>query len=136
MGLLLLLEVLFPVASVDQCDRGLRELIEIVQAAQIDDHLVGSGAWVGKGVNAAVTAELMAGDIFVELIELQIILTAEQAKPILGHALVHGAFFGADRTVAARDLRRIQIGLKSDSTAMAAAVIGLHPRSFMVRVTS
>ena len=90
-----------------------------------------------EGVDAAVAAELVVRDPFVELVEYERVLARGKPEALGRDAVKECALLVADRAVALGDLvDAIRVDLEADEPAMATAVIGVHALILRIRDTN
>src|SRR5215207_9773942 len=121
-----------PVAAVETFRRE-RQRAEIVEAAGVDVDLVRVRTRHVERMNAARPAEMMLGDLGVELVSREIGFTLQQLELFARHDQVPDAFLGADRTIADRYTAEIGRDAETHPAAVASAVKGLRHRSLDMR---
>ena len=80
------------------------------------------------GVDPTNAAEIVLGDLCVPLVQAELVLTANNTKPIQGDSSHQSAFAAANGAVAAPYVLVVvdQVNLESDSFAMTRACNGVH----------
>src|SRR5882724_6180378 len=114
-----------PVAAIEALRRD-GERIETVKAAGVDVDLVRVGTRHIERMDAAHLAEMMLGDLGVELIGREIARALQQIEPLGRHDQVPDALLGADRAVADGDAVEVGGDAEAYAAAMASAFHGLH----------
>src|SRR4029079_1342433 len=109
-----------PVAAVEALGRK-RQRVEAVEAAGVDVDLVRIGTRHIERMNAARLAEMMFGDLGVELVGREIALALQQFELPARHDQMPDAFFAADRAVA--DRHAVEIGGDAETHAAAVASV-------------
>lgn len=100
--------------------------VEVAQAAHINGVQVWRGPGPVKGVDPAMTAEVMARDFFIKLVESKGLLILGDTQIFWRNSIQERTFLGADGTIALFQGIQFGIHLKAYGATMAASVICRH----------
>ena len=92
--------------------------VDVVETADVHTPDVFGCARAAKRHDAAGRAEVIAGDMGVDLVENEIVEWREQAQGVRRHTVDQGAALAADRTVADANMIKIRIDLELNLAAM------------------